>query len=479
MRIGKVALLALLAVSASALKVESSAQSEPAQMLAQKTTTSSSTKKDDDPYGFGEFMTGCVLIPFALVFLWKNEKKLVTYAKCMDAAQEDCITVDNSSVDEKNNFRLVHTTGKTQNDTELVDNEFAVTAENSYRLTRTVEMFQWQEHHHAKTDSHPEHWTYSKGWFTHHIDSSGFRESGHENPGNEWPFKSNTIAGQNVTLGQYRLSASQISRLGHSNRKDVAPEDKMVEATADAMSNCGFSAFEARGKYLVASTDDNSLVGDHIGQYRVSFTYDKCDTTTIIAQQMQDDDEVFTFRKWNPEKIHVPYGNSTDAEGDETCGNPLCCYICMCVNCCFSVMFEEVVDRATDGKETKESYFESQQELVKQLNSVFRPLGIVATIMGFYMLFAPVIKLLAYIPLVGWLLSSLTAVAAFVFALVVGGTMSCLVIAIAWVFFRPLIGIPLLLVVCASIYMIYFYDWEKGAVTDGSSSSDVTPSSDT
>jgi len=31
----------------------------------------------------GEFFIGLCLIPFSLVLLWKNEKKLVTYAKCI------------------------------------------------------------------------------------------------------------------------------------------------------------------------------------------------------------------------------------------------------------------------------------------------------------------------------------------------------------------------------------------------------------
>ena len=52
------------------------------------TTTSKSGKKDK--YGMGSFILGCVLIPFSLVLLWKNEKKLVTYAKVMATAKEEC-----------------------------------------------------------------------------------------------------------------------------------------------------------------------------------------------------------------------------------------------------------------------------------------------------------------------------------------------------------------------------------------------------
>ena len=105
-----------------------------------------------------------------------------------------------------------------------------------------------------------------------------------------------------------------------------------------------------RGAYFIASTDDNDTVAPHIGQYRVKFHYNQCGTATIIAQQIEDNENNMTFRKWNPEKLTVPYGNSTDADADTTCGSPLCCYICMCVNCLMNVMFEEVVDVARDGK---------------------------------------------------------------------------------------------------------------------------------
>ena len=155
----------------------------------------------------------------------------------------------------------------------------------------------------------------------------------------------------------------------------------------------------------------------------------------------------------------------------------------MCVNCCFNVMFEEVVDHAVDRVQQTASYFDGQKDTVKTAGKFFRPLGIVLCIVGFYSLFAPIIALLKWIPLVGWLLGGIVAIAAAIFAIIVGGTLSTLVIAIAWVFFRPLIGIPLLLIVATSVYLIFFYDWstvapigdDTAATTGGTTGGDVTP----
>jgi hypothetical protein len=439
----------------------------------------SSTTKDSDSWGIGEFCLGCIMIPFAIVFLWKNEKKLVTYAKCMETAEKYCQMLDPNTPHQNHNFDLVHMSGKSENKTDLVDNDFGVTAENSYRLKRTVEMYQWTETRTPGSDGQPDRYSYHQGWHGSAVDSSSFHESGHENPKVTWPFQSNTIEAQHVTLGMYKLNASQVSRLGSSNGKTADVDDGMVEATEGAMGDAGFSAFQCRGNYLVASTDDNGNVGEHVGQYRVCFSYDTCGTTTVMAQQIQDDEEVFTFRKWNPEKLNVPLHESTDADGDETCGNPLCCYICMCVNCIFNTAFEEVVDSAVDYQNTAAAYFEAQKAVVSTAAKCFRPLGIVLTIWGNYMLFAPVIKLLKWIPLVGWLLGGIVALAAAIFAFVVGGTVSCLVIAIAWVFFRPLVGVPLLLATGAGIYFIFFYDWDTAAVVDETTDDGTATGGDT
>ena len=157
----------------------------------------------------------------------------------------------------------------------------------------------------------------------------------------------------------------------------------------------------------------------------------------------------------------VPYGQNTDGDADSTCGNPICCCICLLVNCCFNAMFEEVVNVARDGKTQSGDYFDEQESLSGGTGKCFRFLGIFLCILGHYMLFAPIINLLNMIPFVGWLLSWIVAVAAVIFAVLVGLTLSVLTIAIAWVYFRPMIGYPLLALVSISAYLTFFYPWQK------------------
>ncbi len=60
-------------------------------------------------------------------------------------------------------------------------------------------------------------------------------------------------------------------------------------------------------------------------------------------------------------------------------------------------------------------------------------------------------------------------IAAFVFALVVGLIVSCLVIAMAWIFYRPLLGISLLLLTGVSVFLIFYMSGgDEEASADGS-----------
>ena len=69
-------------------------------------------------------------------------------------------------------------------------------------------MYQWKENvHKREVNGNTETtYTYEKGWFDHPISSAGFREYDKENPNNIWPFKSETLTAQTVTMGKFKLN---------------------------------------------------------------------------------------------------------------------------------------------------------------------------------------------------------------------------------------------------------------------------------
>lgn len=146
------------------------------------------------------------MIPFALVALWKNERKVVMFAKCMEQGRKHVRSVDCEDPDDANEFELVHLTGETVNNMQICDNEFAIVAMNAYRLKRKVEMYQWRET--CKEKDGKKKYSYESVWCEERIDSNSFHDSNeHRNPPNEWPFRSQSFEASNVTLGKYRLRA--------------------------------------------------------------------------------------------------------------------------------------------------------------------------------------------------------------------------------------------------------------------------------
>ena len=113
-----------------------------------------------------------------------------------------------------------------------------------------------------------------------------------KNPANSWPFKSETFSAQNITVGKYRLNEAQVYKLGQAEM-NIEWDDEGEQAianTKDAMAQSGFSTLVRRNNYFVSSTEDNDDEKPHVGQYRIRFHYCPCSTVTIMAQQVQDND---------------------------------------------------------------------------------------------------------------------------------------------------------------------------------------------
>ena len=70
-----------------------------------------------------------------------------------------------------------------------MDNGFGIIAQNSYRLKRKVEMYQYREKVHTNDDDEKSY-TYETVWSDVKIDSNTFHTMGYENPTNAWPFQS-------------------------------------------------------------------------------------------------------------------------------------------------------------------------------------------------------------------------------------------------------------------------------------------------
>ena len=91
------------------------------------------------------------------------------------------------------------------------------------------------------------------------------------------------------------------------------------------MINHKFSGFTLRGADFFASTIDNSVIEPHIGQLRVRFRYNQCGPATVIAQQIKDEEEQYTLRKWDLHTKLSPLRN--DIESNSKKDSNLCSFL--------------------------------------------------------------------------------------------------------------------------------------------------------
>ena len=87
---------------------------------------------------------------------------------------------------------------------------------------------------------------------------------------------------------------------------------------------------------------------------------------------------------------------------------------------------------------------------------IFRVIAWILNCYGHYLLFSPIISLLNWIPLIGSLLGSIFSFATIIFAVIWGTLIHLTVMCVAWILYRPMIGIIMLSVIICMIYLIFF-----------------------
>jgi Transmembrane protein 43 len=107
-----------------------------------------------------------------------------------------------------NDFKLVYASGVTQNKKVVIDKEFQVEAENTVKIYRKVEMFQWVERSHRNDRNDSVNYSYERQWLSHLVASESFHEyKDHINP-TIMPYSDQTFTGKKITFGGYVLAES-------------------------------------------------------------------------------------------------------------------------------------------------------------------------------------------------------------------------------------------------------------------------------
>ena len=343
--------------------------------------------------------------------LFYNEGNSVKTARAIDEGEGACIAVEsNANIDQEYNDKLVHMSGKADTQDVLADDAFGISA-TAIRLERQVEMYQWIEESREQkkkklggSEETVTTYTYKKDWVSHAIDSSGFKESGHDNPGS-MEFESDKMQASNVSFGAFRLNDDQIGCIGLA--QDYKYPTNFV---------CKVERVKVAGKWIYvpnAETRNNPKnVRDvasqtRIGDMRVSFRVVYPHEISLIAKQHGDTFVAYTAK--NGKKLSY----------------------------------------LADGIKDAAEMFETARTNNAIVTWLVRIGGFLLMYFGLSMIFKPLSVLADVLPILGDIVEMGMNLVAGLIALIC----ALVTIAIAWFFYRPILG-GILLAVAA------FFAWK-------------------
>ena len=349
---------------------------------------------------------GCVLflIAFPLLF-WNEGRSVKTYNTLVEGGRI-VVSANSDTVNAGNAGTLVHVTGKADTQDTVRDDLFGVTAK-ALRLNRVVEMYQWKESKESKTEKKTgggtttsTTYSYGKTWSEHAIDSSEFKKADdHRNPG-PMPFGSAGFFAGKVTLGAFTLTRSLVEMIGDFTPLPVTSNTPVPDAlgTKGKHYNSGF--------YVGADP-----ATPQIGDVRIAFKSVQPMDVSVIARQVND-----TFE---------PY--AAKAGG--------------------------TIELLQTGIHSAEAMFQKAQASNRMLTWLLRLAGLALMFFGLSMVFKPLSVVADVLPIAGTLVGMGTGVVAFLLA----ACLSLCTIAVAWIVYRPVLGIALL-AVAAGVAVVL---WKK------------------
>ena len=345
---------------------------------------------------------GIVLIAGSTFLLFWNEGRAVQTARSLDEGAGLVITVEPVKIEPGNEGKLIHVSGDIKAGAALRDAEFGVTAEG-LRLVRTVEMYQWKEETRTETrknlggsEETITTYTYQRVWSDTRQDSSRFRRpEGHNNP--EMRYHRAAVVARDATLGAFRPGERVLQQLPADREVRVTP------AVADGLrGRVGGPAQAIDGKLYLGANPNEPRVGD----LRVSFMIAPVGPASVIGRQTGTD---FT-------------------EYQTKAGDRLL--------------------MARPGTRSAAEMFKAAQDENRVLTWALRAVGALAMFIGFLLILNPLVVVADFVPLIG---SILGAGAALV-ALVLTAALAPLIVAVAWLWYRPIVS---LIAIAAGIAVAY------------------------
>ena len=389
----------------------------------EKTTTSYGQRLGKSGKSIG---TGILLLIAGTVLLWINEGRAVKTTRMLNEAQKKAIHVEDvSTVNPELDGQLIHATAMAETNDSLTDPTFGAGAV-AIRLSREVEYYQWVEKKHEETrdkigggQETITTYTYDKEWVSRPVPSAEFKDPEYKNVNFTLAnLESKDQYAENVSFGAYKMPSCLYQQM--SGREPV--ELNFTEELKKEWNNSAMTILKSRLPVDTASLDHTNLVHvqgnvayfgkstviPEIGDVKVTFTMTRPGQVSLIAQVYQDNLQEFTAKN----------------------GKKFC--------------------TLTMGAVDMDSMFTSEHNKNSALTWILRIAGFLLVVFGLKSLFEILVTLFKVLPF----LASIVNFGVGAVCWIVGAVWSIVVIGIAWIFYRPVLGVSLL--VAAGVIIGYF-----------------------
>lgn len=335
------------------------------------------------------------------VLFW-NEGRAIRTAQGLAEGAGIVRSVPADGVDPSNDRQLIHVTGMLSTAGPVSDPDFAIRVQ-AVRLERHVEVYQWKEETHSETRTKlgggEERTTtskYERTWSDKPIDSDRFKEPrGHTNP--VMTYQSRDLLAAGTRLGAFAVPDSLLRGFGEPKR--LAATDVQV------------NALQIRVAKPVAVNDGVLYVGRDpsqpaIGDMRISFAEVPLQVASVVAAQAGSG--------------FAPFPTHTGT----------------------------TVELIAAGTVPPKVMFQHAQEENVTMTWMLRLSGVIFMLIGFIFVLRPLAVAGSVIPLLGDVIGAGT----FLVALVCTVAIAPIVIAFGWLWYRPLVGIGVLVVGAATTW---------------------------
>ena len=365
---------------------------------------------------FKGILIGFVLIIIGTILLWWNEGRNVGTNDAIKEASLNAISLDDiDKIDPANNSKLIHASAIAKAIGMVKDEDFDISID-AIGLERFVSYYQWVENTSSKTEKKiggseetTTTYTYEKKWVNLPIDSSLFKEpAGHENKINAH-ISNQSFYANKVAFGSYFLNENQIKNINGAKPLQISVDTNLMSKVSKKFNQ---NVLVKNNSIYVGLNANEPQIGD----VEITFLQIPNNQTISIIAQINND----TFKPWKASN---------------------------------GKLFSKLVM----GERSLDEMIQIAQNENLVLTWVLRIVGGLLIIFGFRLLLAPLAVLADVLPFLG----SIVGFGVGALAFVIGLAWSLIIIAIAWIRFRPILAITLLIVAILCIFILFKFKKPK------------------